>query len=493
MNHLHRQLLCALTAAICLTAMADDADGALPACGVPRIDIVTKDSVAVTNKTDYIPALLTFQTSDFRLQTSDFPHYPLSFIHDPLTSFHDSVYIRGRGNTSWRAYPKKSYRLKLFHRQALFGDATRHYVLIANYLDPTLAINATAMEAARLVGSAFAGHAMPVELYLNGDYLGSYMLTEKIRVGKGSVDIDQQRGVLVELDVNYDEPRRFVSRSYHLPVMVHHPEDSVADDNLTSIAAHWNDMEDAVRSGSDLAALVDTAALVRYLFVYDLFCNNEVGHPKSVFCFYERPLHPDALEGASPIAFGPVWDFDWSCGYLGDRYFELPFLEPYEQGQWFSVTPVTDYVDGRTAYNGYPFFDALVHHPQVKMAYARFCRDMLSGGLPGQLLDFIDGYASLVHLSAEHDATLWPNTARHASATDELKRWLTARAERLLQHSRQMIEDDIASLRPFGAMDNYQLPIINYPVFTLDGRPLSPAHAPNEGIYIVNRRKVIVK
>ena len=81
MNHLHRQLLCALTAAICLAAMADDADGALPTCGVPRIDIVTKDSVAVTNKTDYIPALLTVQTSDFRLQTSPIIHYPLSIIN----------------------------------------------------------------------------------------------------------------------------------------------------------------------------------------------------------------------------------------------------------------------------------------------------------------------------------------------------------------------------------------------------------------------------
>ena len=230
-----------------------------------------------------------------------------------------------------------------------------------------------------------------------------------------------------------------------------------------------------------------------------------MGHPKSVYCFYERPPHPDGAEGASPIAFGPVWDFDWSCGYLGEEYFELPFLEPYEQGQWFSVTPVTDYVDGRTAYNGYPFFDALVHHPQVKIAYARFCSDMLSGGLLDQLLDFIDDYASRVHLSATHDATLWPTTARQANATDELKRWLTARAGLLLQHSRQMIEDDIASVRPPNVNDNSNLspltpnptnnpsPLTPNPMYTLDGRPLSPAHTPAQGIYIVNRRKVIVK
>jgi len=451
-----RYLFCTLASLICLAA-TDDGKGTTPASEVPRIDIVTQDSVRITSKTDYIAAAFSLQGNG---------------LFDEIT---DSVYIRGRGNTSWSAYPKKSYRLKFFHKQALFGAATRHYVLLANYLDPTLAINAAAMETARLVGCAFTGHAAPAELYLNGDYLGSYLLTEKIRVGKGSVDLDKERGVLLELDVNFDEPQRFVSGTYHLPVMIHHP--TPADTH--AIATRWNTFEQAVRDGSDLTALVDTAALVRYLFVYDLFCNNEVGHPKSVFCFYERSLPPAGTGEASPITFGPVWDFDWSCGYLGERYFEPPFLEPYEQGQWFPVTPVADYVGGRTAYNGYPFFDAIAHHPQVKGTYARFCYNSLSGGLLSQLLSFIDHYTTVVAPSAEHDATLWPNTTHHAANTEGLMQWLTARAEVLLSHSLQVIEEEETAILPTKAY----APASPLPWHTLDGRPLP--HSAGKGIYIL--------
>lgn len=392
-----------------LSAQTVKADWELPFTGdVPRMDIVTEGSVPVTSRTDYVAAHLTLNGSN------------------TFASFDDSVLIRGRGNTSWRAYPKKSYRLKFYHKQQLFGDVSnRHYVLIANYVDPTLTVNAVALKAARLVGSAYAGHAAPVELYLNGEYLGSYLLTEKIRVGSGSVEIDKESGVLLELDINYDEPQRFISSHYYLPVMVHYPE--TIDETIPS---HWEAFEKAVQTDSDIKSLVDIAALVRYLFIYDLFCNNEVGHPKSVYCSYE------GADGR--ITFGPVWDFDWSCGYLGEHYFDLPFLEPFQQGQWFSVTPVTGYQGGVSAYNGYPFFDNLMHHPHVLPAYAYFCYNTLSQGLLDNLLAYIDDYAAFLVPSKEHDAALWPKDSAGQQIAN-LKEWLTARVETLLSQSHETL------------------------------------------------------
>ena len=403
MERRHRFSLVFVLLSFWLAAPAAGTDWELPFRGhVPRIDIATVGSVPVTSRTDYVAAHLTLDGSD------------------TFASFSDSVLIRGRGNTSWRAYPKKSYRLRFTHKQQLFGSIpNRHYVLIANYIDPTLSVNAAALKAARLAGSAHAGHTAPVELYLNGDYLGSYLLTEKIRIGQGSVDIDKAGGVLLELDVNYDEPQRFVSSRYFLPVMVHHPDNA----NLPSIARRWDDFEQAVRDGADLTPHADLDALVRYLFVYDLFCNNEVAHPKSIYCSY------DGQDGR--ITFGPVWDFDWSCGYLGERYFDLPFLEPFQQGQWFSVTPVTDYQGGASAYNGYPFFDRLIHHPQVLPAYTTFCSGILSQGFMDSLMAYIDRYDVFISPSREHDASLWPKDSADGEV-EELKAWLTARSETLL-------------------------------------------------------------
>lgn len=389
-----------------IAASAVGADWELSFRGhVPRIDITTVGGVPVTSRTEYVAAHLTLDGSE------------------TFASLSDSVLIRGRGNTSWRAYPKKSYRLRFAHKQQLFGSVlNRHYVLIANYIDPTLCVNAAALKAARLAGSAYAGHATPVELYLNGEYLGSYLMTEKVRVGSGSVDIDENDGVLLELDVNYDEPQRFVSSRYCLPVMVHHPDGA----DIPSIARRWEAFEQAVRDGTDLTPHADLDALVRYLFVYDLFCNNEVAHPKSIYCSYE------GMDGQ--ITFGPVWDFDWSCGYLGERYFDLPFLEPFQQGQWFSVTPVTDYQGGASAYNGYPFFDCLMHHPQVLPAYTSFCSDTLSKGFLDSLLAYIDRYAAFISSSKEHDSSLWHKDSVEGQV-ENLKEWLTARSDTLLARS----------------------------------------------------------
>ncbi len=415
-------LVSAPSAPLPLSAAAAWADWELPFTGdVPRMDIVTADGAPVTSRTDYVAAQLTLHGAG------------------TLPNVTDSVLIRGRGNTSWRAYPKKSYRLKFAHKQQLFGTVeNRHYVLVANYIDPTLTVNAAALKAARMAGSAFAGHAVPVELNLNGEYLGSYLLTEKIRVGQGSVDIDRESGVLLELDVNFDEPQRFISSHYYLPVMVHYPEDQAQASLTATIAQRWNTFEEAVRDGGDLTAHVDTAALVRYLFIYDLFCNNEVAHPKSIYCSYAAP--------SGLLTFGPVWDFDWSCGYLGERYFDLPFLEPFEQGQWFAVISVADYVGGASAYNGYPFFDNLMHHPQVLPAYARFCYNTLSQGFLERLLTYIDDYAAFLSPSAEHDAERWHQESTsqrvHESKSPQvepLKEWLSLRADELLTRSHDIL------------------------------------------------------
>ena len=455
-------------AALVLLAAVLSAKGAervweLPFTGdVPRMEIETVDGAPVNSRTEYVQARLTLCGGE------------------TFADISDSVAVRGRGNTSWRAYPKKSYRLRFDHKQRLFGDvANRHYVLVANYIDPTLTVNAAALKAARLAGSAYAGHAAPVELYLNGEYLGSYLLTEKIRVGAGSVDIDRATGVLLELDVNYDEPQRFISSRYFLPVMVHYPGDE-ADEGETSeqraviseqIIPRWETFEETVRTGSDLAGLVDTAALTRYLFIYDLFCNNEVAHPKSIYCSY------DGRDGR--LVFGPVWDFDWSCGYLGERYFDLPFLEPFEQGEWFTVTPVADYVGGVSAYNGYPFFADLMHHPQVLPAYGRYVRDVLSGDFMERLLTYIDDYAAFLAPSLEHDAERWGMcVADHSSQLadfDSLKSWLRLRAEVLRSRSEDILA--VTAVEPAAAEAESASP----PVY-VTGR-----------IYIRDGRKILIR
>lgn len=394
-------LALSLSAILCPTMQAEETERELTFEGeVPSISIHTDGGAPITSKTVWVKGTVEVNGQGV------------------FDDFSDSLYIRGRGNSTWYA-AKKPYRLKFVHKQKPFGlKKSRHFVLLANEMDTTLMLNAMAFKTARLIGSAYAGHGIPVELYLNDDYCGSYLFTEQIRIGYGSVDIDEEKGVLLELDVNYDNPQQFISNTYYLPVMVHNPEE--ASDSLSAaIRNRWNEMEVAIQAGTGIDTFIDIDALSRYMLVYDLFCNNETGHPKSVFCSYLRTANGD-----TPLVFGPVWDFDWSCGYLGIEYFGMnTFVAPFEQ-VGFSTKVVTNY--GPSKLNGYPFFSRLAEIPDVKEAFKQVWKEFLDGPYQA-LLTYIDHYETYAAPSFDHDAALWGNSLNHHAATMRFRAWLQER------------------------------------------------------------------
>ena len=95
--------------------------------------------------------------------------------------------------------------------------SSRHWVLMANAEYWMGQLNdALPFEIGRRMGMAWNPHMQPVEVVLNGDYIGLYFLTEKIRVAKDRINIDEQNdyetdperitgGWLLEID-NYIEP-----------------------------------------------------------------------------------------------------------------------------------------------------------------------------------------------------------------------------------------------------------------------------------------------
>ncbi|MDR1971935.1 MAG: CotH kinase family protein, partial [Treponema sp.] len=124
---------------------------------------------------------------------------------------------------------KKPYRLKFIEKQKLFGlTKAKSWVLLANAGDKTLIRNSIAFEMGQRFDLPFTNHYIPVELVLNGEYRGSYLLTEQIQTGKGRVDIvddydedeDMADEYLVELDNYYDEEPKFRTSTVPFPVMI---------------------------------------------------------------------------------------------------------------------------------------------------------------------------------------------------------------------------------------------------------------------------------
>ena len=97
--------------------------------------------------------------------------------------------IKGRGNATW-FYRKKPYNIKFDKKTDLFGmGKAKKWTLLANYIDLSLIHNAYAWEFAQALALPSTGEYRFVDLYINGDYLGNYVICESVEVGENRVDI----------------------------------------------------------------------------------------------------------------------------------------------------------------------------------------------------------------------------------------------------------------------------------------------------------------
>ncbi len=97
--------------------------------------------------------------------------------------------ISGRGNSTWE-YEKKPYALKLPKAYPLCGlNKGDRWRLLALWCEGSKLDNKIAMDLAQELGLTYSVQGTWVDLYLNGEYRGIYLLTESVTVGEGRVNI----------------------------------------------------------------------------------------------------------------------------------------------------------------------------------------------------------------------------------------------------------------------------------------------------------------
>ena len=229
--------------------------------------------------------------------------------------------IKGRGNSTWFGTPQKSYRIKFDKKTSLFGlPAAKSWVLLTSYFDPTLLKTAFAFELGDRLNMPFNHSYHLVDLYLNGKYNGSYILTEHKQVGEGRVDISETEGWFVELDFHYDEDPKFnvnkfgggLVHNWGIPVMILSPKFEPANMNNPAykfVKDDWDqlcnlmDARDFPNNG--YRDLIDLESVAKYFLVEILMQNNDFNHPGSVH------FHKDK---GGLITAGSLWDFDICFG-----------------------------------------------------------------------------------------------------------------------------------------------------------------------------------
>ena len=133
-------------------------------------------------------------------------HIPEEFVADtdpegtfvPEAKGYKLEYIRGRGNSTWTV-DKKPYKMKLDKKADFFHmGQSKHWTLLANYYDNSLVRNRMTYQLGKELGYQYTPECVSVDVVMNGEYLGNYLLCEQVRVEESRVNI-------ADLEQAYDD------------------------------------------------------------------------------------------------------------------------------------------------------------------------------------------------------------------------------------------------------------------------------------------------
>lgn len=405
-----------------------------------------------------------------------------------------AIQIKGRGNSSWSGtYSSKNpYHFKFEEKQKPLGmKSGKHWLLLANKQNNSMTTNAIAHRAAALLGMASPCHIMPVELYINGSYRGSYNLTERVALANNSVDLeDDGNAAIIELDTYTDE-RIINEYNYYLPVKLKDPDD---DGNIHQAAVNaFQTLTDAVSRGQNYGHLVDLDKLASFLITNELILNCEVKHPKSVFAYNENIYDADDKTGEDPTpwVFGPLWDCDWAYGYQQSQSYFVSSADL----DYFSQMGNSDSYGNRPQ----QFWSALRTGSQAldKMMYSRLYHFVTMGGLD-ELLEYCDDYYQFAKLSLEHNKqNATSNTdsgSNYGTLTSNAKSWLAKRAASMFSRYEafDLSDDEDADHHPTDAILSAQDgSFARGIIYDLQGRRMQGKLLP--GIYLRDGKKFLVK
>ena len=365
-----------------VSAIMGDKLKPMPACSgtLPVLFINTEGHRNIDSKEEYIHA-------DWWLDNMGIEGYQSIGTPDaPL-----GMQIKGRGNATWTNLDKKPYRLKLDDKQPMMSmPSSRHWVLLANADQWMGKLNdVLPFEIGRRMGMAWNPRIEPVEVVLNGQYIGLYFLAEKIRVAKDRVNIEEQAdmetdpekvtgGWLLEID-NYVEPGNITfTEGNGMPFWVtpHSPEvlSGAQRDYITSFllsadtAIYTQDKESRLWE-----QYIDIDSLAVYYIVQEAVDNPEAF---SGSCF----MHKQQGSGAKLI-FGPLWDCGssftrWSSTYeFNDFIYEN--MPSYCRSRWISEIAKFPRFQERVSYywrrfyeEVYPKMDAYIDNFTIKFEAA---------------------------------------------------------------------------------------------------------------------------
>lgn len=430
---------------------------------LPVLYIDTENKKPIVSKTEYIDAT-------YWLDPVGNDMDPIGTEIDPLP-----LQIRGRGHSSWKGN-KKPYKIKLGKKTEILGMPRNKHWALLKPTENTIA----GLQLGKLMGMAWTPSFRPVEVVLNGDYIGLYFLTETIRIDKNRVNIYEQKdgetnpdlikgGWLVEVDNYSDECQITIpeNNKWNLTLRYHSPED-LSEDQKQWLTNEFKAINAAIYSTDKTSTgweeFIDVESMARFFILQEIMDNPDGFHGS----FY---LHKNLNDNARWIA-GPIWD-----------------LVCYNREK-------TDYTFRMKVHYGF-----IPHWIGEIIKYDSFCRavkntwaevypDRLS-----EIYDYIDDMILPLDEAWKNDCIRW---------SEDPKQTVQVRADRIKNALRRNIEwfnNHIPASHYSSVPRPTESHIRNTTkVFNIQGAPIGEFNSQTEavthlekGIYIINGEKIAIR
>ncbi|MBQ3245355.1 MAG: CotH kinase family protein [Bacteroidales bacterium] len=395
---------------------------------LPVIRINTENAYPILDKKNYIPGTVVIEDPDGAYW--DTPRLEVKIVENG---------VRGRGNSTWDM-PKKPYKIKFDEKISIFGlGEDKEWVLLANYADKTLLRNVVAMKLSEIVGMEWTPSMLPVEVYLNDEYMGCYTFSEHKKVSKHRVDLDivgesDNSGDAVtgdyymEIEQNLDETTCFRTSICGIPMMFSDPEVPTAA-QYDYIVGYFYDAENALMGNNftdpdnGWQKYIDIESFAKAYIVNELTKNIDGNMRKSSFITKEK---------GKKLEMYHLWDYDLTlgnCNYLDDEFGATDgpegwFIKDFSCNYW---THGWNHTNWYTRLTDDPAFCA-----KVKEIWDKHHQELSS------IPDFIDVKAMIMEDAQKRNfkrwdilnTSVWPNVVvkgTYAGEVEYLKDYYTKR------------------------------------------------------------------
>lgn len=378
-------------------------------------------------------------------------------VTDAHNNYSGRIAIELRGSSS-QMFPKKQYALETqdnlgnnLNVPLLGMPPENDWILYAPYSDKSLMRNVLAYQLAWDLGH-YASRTRFCELVLNGDYVGVYVLMEKIKRDKNRVDLatlnpqdiigDQLTGgYIIKIDkragesvlgwyspfLPYEGSTSRIYYQYHYPK----PDDIVNEQKAyiqgvmnkfesVMFNPEYNDPATGYRNYIDVESFID-------FFILNEVSKNVDGYRLSTYFYKDR----DSTD--SRIHLGPIWDFNLAFGNA----------DYYEGGSTYGwqveLNTQPQFVQTNDSFKIPFWWQKLMDDPwfvsRLKCRWQQLRENLLA---TDRLQAFVDSIAAVLDESQERNFTrwpildeyVWPNRVWLGNYPDEvgyLKTWLKTR------------------------------------------------------------------